>query len=589
MSIKNTDKIIAYTNKIIVVTGAVAVLISILLIMNYIQIKTVSPIENSRVEKLIIMLNKGDALTEDMKAEIRTLDLMSRKAYFTSQWQFRTGALLLVFLTAALLVAFIVNRHFTRQKIQFLDSEKISISQVRANERFWIILVVMFIIVTSFLFAVLSDKEYSDFEVNNKSKEAIPDVKKDTAEPKKLTPDTVLQATNSDSIKVDESSIADSENSDANFPCFRGPGGLGISYAKNIPVSWDISTGKNLRWKTAIPLSGLNSPVIWGEYVFVAGAVGKKKEVYSLSLKSGKIVWTYSVGNVKGSPAAAPKTTDDTGLSASTVAVDGNSVFAIFGDGDLVAVDFNGKLKWAKNMGVPNNHYGHSSSLICSDEKLFVQFDDNKQRKITALSCKTGEQVWATVRPGRISWSSPIIVKNEIILNNEPFVASYDIKTGKENWKVECLSGEIGASPAYAGGLVFAANAYAKLAAIKPGTSPAVVWENNDYLPDVSSPVAWKNMLFISSSSGELAAYNISDGKLLWMHEFEDTFYSSPVIAEGRIYFADRSGNVHIMKADSKFELLSQNSIGEKTDCTPAFSNGVVVIRGVKHLFCFGK
>ena len=105
----------------------------------------------------------------------------------------------------------------------------------------------------------------------------------------------------------------------------------------------------------------------------------------------------------------------------------------------------NGKKQWAKNLGVPDNHYGHSSSLIVFEDKLIVQYDQKKNSKVMALSTSNGEEVWSTVRKVRVSWSSPVIVNNggqvEIILAADPCIASYDVHTGKELWKIDCING----------------------------------------------------------------------------------------------------------------------------------------------------
>ncbi len=77
--------------------------------------------------------------------------------------------------------------------------------------------------------------------------------------------------------------------------------------------------------------------------------------------------------------------TDDTGLAAPTMAVDGKRVYAIFATGDVIAFDLDGKKIWGRNLGVPNNHYGHSSSLQVWGNKLVVQYDTNQRGRMLAL------------------------------------------------------------------------------------------------------------------------------------------------------------------------------------------------------------
>ena len=56
----------------------------------------------------------------------------------------------------------------------------------------------------------------------------------------------------------------------ANFPSFRGPGGNAIAYQKNIPNEWDGASGKNILWKQPVPIHAYNSPVIWGNKLFLS-------------------------------------------------------------------------------------------------------------------------------------------------------------------------------------------------------------------------------------------------------------------------------------------------------------------------------
>src|SRR5215468_2573770 len=58
----------------------------------------------------------------------------------------------------------------------------------------------------------------------------------------------------------------------ADWPQFRGPGGLGISQEKGLPESWDAT--KNLAWKAQLPGPGGSSPVVLGDRVFVTCYTG---------------------------------------------------------------------------------------------------------------------------------------------------------------------------------------------------------------------------------------------------------------------------------------------------------------------------
>jgi len=591
--------------KIILIAGIFSFVICILLIANYIQIKKADPINMTVINTLVNRLNQtpNDTLLRD---QIRTLDLLSRKAYFTNQWQIRMGGYLLLFGIAVMLIAyqFISFGRKTNPDIPTGDIESAILSQKTARK--WIAVSGISLSVVALFFAFLSHNE-----LNSKFKPSTQPIVKndltDTVKQAKLNEvdkpiqDTVKSKvanvgneiaknqTAGDEPKTAKTNVPESKDND---PTFRGPGGYGIVPQKNIPVSWDGKTGKNIAWKTEIPLPGYNSPVVWGGKIFLTGANATKREIYCIDGGSGKILWTTPVEKVSSS-AQAPTVSEGTGYSAPTAATDGKGVYVIFANGDIVALGMDGKKVWAKSLGVPQNHYGHSSSLMIYKDKVIVQFDQKGGSKLMALSTQTGQTIWSTNRSVKVSWSSPIVAftgkRTEIILAAEPFVASYNPATGEELWKLDCISGEVGPSPAYANGMVFSVNDYSKLAAIQLGDQPKVIWENTDYLSDVPSPVATDKYLFLSTSYGTVVCYDTQTGKKYWDKELNNSVYASPIIAEGKVYLLDRTGIMHIFKADQTYVSLGEPKLGEKSDCTPAFSNGRIYIRGEKNLYCIGK
>jgi outer membrane protein assembly factor BamB len=107
-------------------------------------------------------------------------------------------------------------------------------------------------------------------------------------------------------------------------------------------------------WKTPVPLSAPNSPIVWKNRVFMSGATAQQREVYAFDADSGKLLWTKPV-RVKDTPAEPPDVTQDTGYAAATMTTDGQRVFAMFANGDIAAFDFEGKPVWSRNLGRPEN------------------------------------------------------------------------------------------------------------------------------------------------------------------------------------------------------------------------------------------
>ncbi|MEI7595628.1 MAG: PQQ-binding-like beta-propeller repeat protein [Bacteroidota bacterium] len=586
---------ISFWKAILIIAGVFSFVICILIEANYFQLNRVDPVNTKLINSLVERLNQTPN-DQDLRNEIREFDLLARKAYFTNQWQIRFGGYLLFVGIIIMIIAKLMIDSLNKkiQQVGFQKKEKLSETQNKARKGITIGGIALVII--TLLVAFLTHKDLGNKFSQNKISESLNKDSTQIASTNTPQIDSTVQSTDTSNIDTVKSlnpldyPTTDMKN---NFPSFRGAGGNGIAYQKNIPISWDGASRKNIKWKTKIALPGFNSPVVWGDKVFLSGSDGAKQEVYCFDKNTGKILWVAKVINVPGSPAKSPKVTDDTGYSAPTVTCDGQNVYAIFATGDIIALDMNGKRVWARNIGVPANHYGHSSSLMVIDNKLIIQLDQNKSANLYALSTQTGKTVWSTSRKVKISWASPVIVNTgsrvEILLIAEPFVASYDPTTGKELWKIDCTSGEVGPSVAYANGIVFALNEYAKLVAIQIGAKPKIIWENNDYLSDVPSPVATDKYLFVVTSYGEVACYNPKTGEKYWNHDFGSPTYSSPILVGQKVYLMDKKGTMHIFKADKTFSLLGEPKLDENTVCTPAFADGRIYIRAGNNLYCIGK
>ncbi len=591
------------------IAGGFALIMAVLLIANFVQTSLNNPIDNKIIPALVKRLSENPA-DESLKTEIRAFDLMARKAYFTSQWQLRTGSYLMFLgvIISILAIRYVLS---AKSKLNEIDSiDKVNgLDKLVAQK--WVVYTGSGLIVLALVSGVLSSNSLKDYMVNENLTEqtvaAVAETSSQVSEQPAVASDnvaTVSTPASGDSAVV--SVVADTAPGTiaasaglptraelkANYPFFRGAEGIGVASQKNIPTDWNGAGGKNVLWKVKVPKSGFSSPIIWGNQLFVTGADAQARVVYCYDKNTGNLLWEAAADNIEGSPAKMPKVTADTGLAASTMATDGRAVFAIFSTGDVIALDMSGKRLWARNLGVPDNHYGHGSSLIIYKDKLLVQYDTNKSGKVLALATQSGATVWETARNSKISWSSPILVntgsRTELILTTNPNVNGYDPETGKELWNIECLSGEVGPSAGYADGMVFAANEYAKLVGIKIGATPEIVWEADEFLPEVSSPLAVNGLLYVATTYGVLACYDAKTGTKNWSQEYGDAFYSSPVYADGKVYITDMTGKTHIVKATKDYQLIGTPELGEKSVCSPIFQEGKVYLRGMNQLYCLG-
>jgi outer membrane protein assembly factor BamB len=399
---------------------------------------------------------------------------------------------------------------------------------------------------------------------------------------------------------------------------FRGPGGLGISAYQNVPDSWDTRTGKNILWKTEVPMTGLNSPVVWGTRIFMTGSKVVRDEdtgvvsvnqraVLCFDTVTGELLWQQPVETAIGAAALLPVVSKDTGYAPATAATDGHSVYAIFANADVAAFDFTGKPLWTRNVGPLSNPYGHASSLELYKGLLIVQLDQGDVAKprsaIMALDTRTGKTVWETRRPVPASWASPAVFTvgqvDQLITCAKPWVISYDPAKGTERWRAAVLDGEVAPSPVFGACLVFTVNAGAKLTALRPDgagdvTDTAVVWSAQDGLPDITSPLTDGKFVWLLTTEGKLTCYSVVGGKMVYEKAFKPippaeqiAFKASPCLVGDKLYITEESGITHVLNAADGNE-VSTGYLGEDVDASMAFQDGRIFIRGYKHLFAIG-
>ncbi len=389
-----------------------------------------------------------------------------------------------------------------------------------------------------------------------------------------------------------------------NWPRFRGPNGLGIAPAADLPTTWNAESGEGILWKTPVPVPGNSSPVVWDQKLFLTGADEKQRVVMGFDTAKGNLLWQTEIPGAPESTAKPPEVADDTGFAAPTAACDGRRVYAMFANGDIGAVDFDGKVVWSRSLGIPKNSYGHASSLAVWRDRVILQFDQgapkDKLSRLIAIDGATGKDVWSVPRDVANSWPSPIVTEHngiaQVITCADPFAIAYNAEDGSELWRCKCLRQDVGPSPVVAGDTLIVANEYPQLTAIRLGghgditdNKEFVLWTFEDNLPDSCSPVATAEQVFVLASYGMLTCLDTKSGEVRWEWESEDMYSSSPTLVGDRIYLFGLE-SCHVLKAGKEAaEVVGQGSLGEECVTSPAFGSGRMFIRGKEHLFCIGN
>ncbi|MBN2864067.1 MAG: PQQ-binding-like beta-propeller repeat protein [Bacteroidales bacterium] len=549
------------------IAGIFTLIVALTMIFSFVQLKTIDPLDNPALVSLKDQYD-NDQENADKAEQVRAMDLMARKAYFASRRQVETGSYLLL----AGAVIFIICQQLisgNEKVIPSVPGSKQDQNERRKNKREYLLISVSALTIIAIVLSFLLRNDLPDLisgpgKLSNKADK----------------PEKTEKAVLADSFRPGE----------VNYPFFRGEDGRGIAGGSGYLTDWNGEDGTNIKWKIPVPGNGKSSPVIWGDKIFITGAEDKSAEVYCIDKNTGELIWRASASGIPGEPSELPEMNPDAGLAVSTVAVNEGSVCAIFANGNLICLDHDGNQKWSENIGTPENIYGYSSSLIIFNDILIVPFDSNEKISLMGFDIESGELNWETIRRGRPAWSSPVIGnfngESQVIINGNPEVTAFDPSTGKELWAVDCMSGDVAPSVAVNSSTVYAVTDYAKLVAIKPGQNASIIWEDNMFTPDVSSPVANEEFVFVPTGYGEVACYNATSGDTVWTHYLIEPLYASPIIADEKVYFLDRSGTMHIISTTEEFNLVAKSSLGENVDCTPAFSEGKIYIRGKNNLYC---
>ena len=384
-----------------------------------------------------------------------------------------------------------------------------------------------------------------------------------------------------------------------NWPRFLGQDGSSLA-ATNAPVKWDGATGEGIAWKVPVPLPGFNSPIVWGDRVFLAGGDEKQREVICFNARDGSIAWRQPVDKVPGSP-VTPDIPEMTGYAPATAATDGRRVYAMFPNGDLAAFTLEGRLVWAKNLGLPDNAYGHTSSLITWQDRVIVQLDqgeaENNKSRLIALQGRTGQVLWQRQRPVGSSWASPTVFEHagrgQIVALALPWAIAYSVSDGTELWRVEGLTGEVTPSPAYAAGLVLVASPSDQLLAIRPDgngdvTKTHVAWTSNENVPDVTSPAAGGEFVFTVTTIGMLTCFDGKDGKKLWEKDLDTEVHASPAVAGGHVYIFTQKGLAVVAEAAREYKEVNRTTMLDGFHASPAIADGRIYVRGLTNLWCIG-
>jgi len=381
------------------------------------------------------------------------------------------------------------------------------------------------------------------------------------------------------------------------FTEFRGSGGQGHAEVKTAPLKWSANA-KNIAWKTPIDGLGWSSPVVKGDDIWLTTAVdgGRSLRLLCLNASDGKV--KHDVELFK--PAKPGRIHKKNSHASPTPIVSGDRVYAHFGSEGTACVTTSGEIVWKHTFKYRPVH-GPGGSPVLFEDLLIVNCDGGDVQFVAALDTKSGDVRWKTKRPPntgkKFAFSTPLIVDvngaAQLISPGAGGVVSYQPRTGKQIWQFAYPGGySVTPRPVHANGVVYVSSSFDRpaLFAIRTSgkgdvTQSHQVWKATKGAPHSPSPLLAGDNLYMVSDRGILTCADAKTGDVKYTERLTGNFSASPVYAAGRLYCLNETGEMSVVAAGDKFEVLATNTLPGGTLASPAFIEGAMLLRTSTHLY----
>ena len=353
-----------------------------------------------------------------------------------------------------------------------------------------------------------------------------------------------------------------------------------FSSIKNLPSTWDVNSGKNIKWKVDLGSTSYGNPIISDGKIFLGtnndnpknpAITGDKGVLMCLREADGKFLW-QAISDKLSSGYDWP----EQGVCSSP-AVEGKRLYYVTNRGELVSLDTEGfldgkndgafqeethkgptdadiiwKLDMRKELGILQHNMANSSPAIWGD-LLFIETsngrDENDEKVVAplapsfiAVDKSTGKVAWQDNSPGdRIlhgQWSSPALgevagTMQVFFPGGDGWLYGFEAKTGKKLWKFN----------------------------LNPKDA---VWPKTlNYI--ISTPVFYDGKIFIASGqdpeNGEGIGHmycidpsksgDITESGRVWHYDKIRRSISTAAIADGLVYISDYTGFLHCLDVNS--------------------------------------
>ena len=356
----------------------------------------------------------------------------------------------------------------------------------------------------------------------------------------------------------------------------------------------------------------------FGYFNYVEPSVGLWRAVTALNAGTGEEIWTQGVA----APSGRKYPTNS--YASPTPATDGRYVVVNFGS-TLVAMDFEGAILWERPEPLFMHYLRHGASIspvIYGDTVLFAFLPETREAGmeeaatdtsfeslsyLVSLDLATGEERWRVegMAGGRDAFGTPLLVPTtsgmSILLSVNDHMHAYDADSGEHLWSVETPlhvpvpSVVADAETAFMSGGLYGPAVIAAVALADGDQEDADLtanskrrkfrWKITRGTPDVSSPIIYGGLIYWVTQNGRMFCADPATGEIIWRERLGAQYSASPVAGDGKLYIAGADGSVAVLEAGRSYREIARNHIDEVIYASPAIANGLIYIRGNKHLY----
>lgn len=366
------------------------------------------------------------------------------------------------------------------------------------------------------------------------------------------------------------------------WPQWRGPEGINHADADiTLPIQWDLKTGQNVIWKTALPGFGHSTPIVVENSIFLTTAdeAAGTQSLVRLDRETGRVVdqWVIHRGGLPGR--IHPKNSH----ASPSPAYDGRRIFVAFHQSDAIwvtALTAEGQIIWQQRVcdfRPSSFQFGYGASPIVEGDVVIVAAEyDGPDSGLYGLDVGNGDRVWKVARPENLNFASPITAtiagQRQILIAGAEKIAAYRPQTGVKLWDFDASTEAICGTIVWDGRrvLISGGNPDSGTWCIRAAGPKKLLWENNVKCYE-QSMLTINGYVFAIADSGVAYCWRTVDGKEMWKRRlFGGGISASPLLIGDELLIAAEDGRIFTIAAiPDRFDLLAENQAGDKIFASP--------------------